>query len=846
MEKWNNEWNSCKDKLCNMNFNDLINSPIKKNKEPMVEINKNKINIIDQNELNNNLSQNKPDDLTRGITNFLYNYTDRPLQSTSYQNYSINPVNNQIFRNEQVERLDNINMNNAIESNVTIKLTNNNNKEIKPIDCLTFNQKEQDILNNGLCSFREIVKEDDYVSQVDTMIKNSRIKITPENLEETNLFKILCENKDQLFNLINQLGNLNQGDLKSDIENEEVNKYYYEFLKWLYSILNNRKVSMFYSQNDSSALLTILNLLSEEEKNKNELIKKIAFYIKIYFIALCNLSLNEEKIDRYDTFFKMMINVAKQTIFLSSNFNDMINNINGIKNSFNQFTLINGNYLDWFKQIIERINDLQSSGNLTIQNVENINQNLNSLSNRVINDSINLSKYMEYQSTFVQEFENYKNLLEMIINTKDINKGVEVFNEVYTSVKNLKNSGFPDVQKNILENCFKNLASNIYYVINCLKDKQEIDIEKVVKDVNKSTNEINSLKKEFDKLKESYNELKVQYNKLNENITSVKKQFETSTHGLSDEIKKIKINYEDLVKKVIEMNEQIGSMIYGMTKLKGLVSNNSKSISEFNKDLDDLKLRVKNTESLINEHTNKLNNHDEKIKELENYKIKWTESINKLEDLENRINKMNIKTNDFDESDNSLPFNKHGNKFGIDYDFKNEIQKDNKKFISIETNNLTNDYFDDIICHFNDIQTDKYHLSIENKETKDLNDRLKTIHLLQYIIDVCNQLLKFNWKKKLPIQKIQFNATKLINEVLSSNPEPGDLKELYDNFSTTVKGLKLECNNVTLIKQKKINFDDSNKNKIKTVKDLKNNKNKSNEKGDIVYVKEISKMSDNL
>ena len=555
--------------------------------------------VVKSQDFQRTLNSDKPTELTNNVAKFVYNYTDN---ASIISKREIEPI---IFNNRKnitnVKHINNftLDMNNVMAMNAKIGAANENFKQIPVNNNMTLNltNDQRSLLENEMFSIGNIIREDDNVR----MIKNTLLEVdnkieSASQFFESKLFQFMKGRASAILNTIKE----KVGSMENDDQEE--------FVKWLgNAIAGTTKEDC---GNKYNNILTLYNGIFNTQP-KDEFIEQMACYTKLYFDALKSMNTREANIMRFDAFFNTLREVAKHTLVLDSSFKQLVDNVNIIGENMNRMNEVDKSYLDFFQIIIKGMNELTDASNVTAENVTVINDSLFNLHNDLTTELSKLKSVVENNllnyNILNKEFNSLNGILRIAFNARDISQVEEAAKKFCDIVLNVQETGFPEPQKLILADLFRQMSDNFIEYINAVSNS---DRETVMVLQNQMRCYVDS---RFDALErmteETASKLKStvdQYLALEKQVNDVKNDFNKSKKTINDELK-------SLNEKYTAMDEKINNVAGGVTKVTNIVSEHTDKIAEMEKNLDSME---KKYEEALKKQSSRIDVNERDIKQL--------------------------------------------------------------------------------------------------------------------------------------------------------------------------------------------------------------------------------------
>ena len=316
-----------------------------------------------------------------------------------------------------------------------------------------FEEKENN-LNNEII---KLENENNFLREIKLLnenekIENEKIKIK-ENIKNENLEKI-----NLLNNKINELKNDNKNIFEKYLENNSKNKK----IKNNNNKINNKKIKIL---NIIFIILILINILQFIFiKNKN--IKYIflltvptflIFYL--FFINKENKKIkNKEKIEK-NNFEKInfeLINLENEKKIVENNLNNLIEEINKLKNDFNfkinlEKEKIKNNYLNKIEK--NKINYLI--------NLENVNLEIEKMQKEINDKKLKLHTLNLDKKSIESKLENLSKIKEDIVNNNDKMLNLKNLNLSFNLAKEVLSENYESMRKSVTPKFTENLSYNI-------------------------------------------------------------------------------------------------------------------------------------------------------------------------------------------------------------------------------------------------------------------------------------------------------------------------------------------------------------------------------------------------
>lgn len=544
--------------------------------------------------------------------------------------------------------------------------------------------KEENSIHKHRCYFQEIQSLDKQIIKLKkenanllNIIKDKNIKNNDKNNNDNNSNNLAYTNKEKEVNNISvddkeeRLYILSNNIEKIKIENQNLNN---ELEKARSNITKNN------------------NFISELNSEKSLLIKNLKDVQSSYFDLKKNNKLlnetNHNLLKQVDTFKSEInflkgaeiVNNTKQNEIARINFDNIIKQKENIieqsdksERNLKEIIIQKDNLI---KEIQSEYKNLSDDYKIKVESLSNLNNELRDL--RILNDEIQLKLNNSDKNTYANNTKNSELIVQLEKDCQELkNKKIELDNNNEISLKRIKQLEESIIniekEKNTLE---ENLES--------VKDKSNNELNLLKEEIVVLKSQLSNIVKNEDINVQSKEKIKTENSDLIKKNNNLKTDLENQKSNcsiLQFELKKLKLDNEQLLDKIKILNEQV------IDKNKELIS-----MEEVNEKLKNRCFEVnyndketQNNETLTYKeklNTEKLNN-----EKLQNVVKNQSDKIIKLNnDYNNLFNQNNILTNKLTELENKK--NELFNKLTFEIN-KRKIIEGEKQFKSDTEDNIT-------------------------------------------------------------------------------------------------------------------------------------------------------------
>ena len=353
-----------------------------------------------------------------------------------------------------------------------------------------------------------------------------------------------------------------------------------------------------------------------EEVDDTQIIKQLVHFTRLYFSAKEHKIDVDNKIRKMDDLIKTLQTVAKETVFLSSDFKNIIPVINSMVDRVNTLGGVDDAYKNAFRNIVAQINSLQNASNTTIENVNQINNSFSEVCDRLTDEMTQLStEFGNLQNNYElqrNEFLKYANLLRTAVNKDDFDDIKNAMTFLSQSINNVRNGGFPDVQKKILMGLFETFVNKMTNYINNRYDLGRNYADQLYNSI------ISDMDNQFKDISDQVNDVIEQNAQFSDVLTNLQDEFNSNKVTVNEEVSRLGIDVDKLQETVNSIQSRVDELEERMNTVFDKLNIHDEKLNSIETSMDRMNRTMDNHTSIINSQSNEIRQLKLEINSLKN------------------------------------------------------------------------------------------------------------------------------------------------------------------------------------------------------------------------------------
>ena len=764
-------------------------SPLRMGQKNHLIINKNRGRVNDDSDddfdYSNELSREKPEYRDDAVAAAFFNLDDR---ENIISNRSAKPVifgKNKDRKYKEAKKYENLDINfddtrlNAKRFGEGTK----NFKNIEPYKNFELSDNQNMLLEKSF-NIDDIIGEDEnsYIVRKGLVEASEHID-TDTSFYSSALFRFIRTHVNDICKSIDKF--YKNGAVPNDVK---------KFIEWLNSAVRNNDPIAGYED-----LLTLFNEIFMTNKNAEDIINLMGFYIQVFHSSIQRKQIRQDKVKEFNSLLATLQSVAKQTVFLSSNFGIVVDAVNGLQNTVKYMDTVNEDVLGYMTMMLRRINELQDSSNTTIENVSEINGGLTSLENELTEEISAIKNDME---NLQMNFELEKREIDMFKYIFQITSGSEEkmnflrngLSELLNTISGYKKRGFSKIQQKVLAGILSKFGLKIKQIIN---DKAKNIDERVYEEMKEIYQYIEEQEQKMGGiLKKAF----LQHNQLAQNVKNITVQFNQTKKTYDEQFEELNAKYKNLDSRVSTIEKDGEDIMRGVCSIARNVNSHDERLNTMNAAIEEMENNTKKRFDAQQQQINSLKGDIDNLKkDFDAFKndrniTKDTTGVTEVNHAPNSyaIEKVSNPTQ-------PVVYQTVGTSSGPEYNYdrKEDYYTQSidvlKQFDSIDPNEHAQKVATGIELLFNFITNRSQASWCGYKKKENPAEDLK--FLLQLILTATKVLLdSHKWRNPTVIQMYTNQAINLINSLCNRVDVSSDIETLVKKFVEALRILKVNTN----------------------------------------------------